>query len=152
MTDKIKDLIKDIDSHIGTNSIVKLDVSLLGTKLLKRAREILMEDGSEKETFVAPEEVATMDFMETSTEGYKEPKKPEPYIEDDPKGRNVYHYCAAQRFDLTSVIMDGIIQLENKICNYADYMYVKKLIADEAGKDLNAISITALSYLGKENG
>jgi len=48
--------------------------------------------------------------------------------------------------------MDGIIQLENKICNYADYMYVKKLIADEAGKDLNAISITALSYLGKENG
>lgn len=152
MTDKIKDLLKDIDGHLGTNSIVKLDGTLLGTRLLKQAREILMDMDSKDESPTQYESPTHMDFMESNPGSPIIPPDPEPYIETDEKGRNIYHYCAVHRFDLTSTLMDGIITLENKVTNYADYMYVKKLIATEAKVDINIVSITNLAYLGKENG
>lgn len=152
MSDKIKDLLKDIDGHLGTNSIVKLDGTLLGTRLLKQAREILIDLTSEEESPAQYESAIQMDFMESNPDSPIEPPDPKPYTEKSEEGREIYHYCAHHRFDLTSVVMDGIIQLENKIRCYADYMYVKKLIAQESGADINVISITALAYLGKENG
>ena len=64
-------------------------------------------------------------------------------------GRYIYHYHA--QYQKTNNIManiDGIMQMKSRITSMDDYSQAKSLI--EPGRDGKDMTVTSLSYIGRE--